>query len=417
MVELRAGDAVADTLVRAQEPGAAGHSLAANNARTATIAVNYSGFAGSAEAREAFQRAVDEWELRISSPQVIRVQATFKPLAPGLLGAAGPAGFLADAPGLRRRTWYPLPLAEAVLDTNINGTQPDIFAEFNSTFDWDYEPNTDAPFTYDFSTVVLHELGHGLGFLGLGGVSGGIGSLGFEGSDGIRRVSQWDRVATLRRVAALNGTIYPDGSTALAAGLQSGLARFEGSLATRANGNVPPPLYSPNPFQPGSSYSHLSETAYPPGHAASLMTPFLDLQETVQTPGTLTLCMFEDLGWETSATCLPSAVRSLAIADRKVREGDRSRTILVPVTLGAPSTRSVNVTATTVGGTAKPRRDFKATTRTLVFAPGATTAALPIRIVGDTRPERRERFTVRLGAPFAASIADNAATITIRDDD
>ena len=56
-------------------------------------------------------------------------------------------------------------------------------------------------------------------------------------------------------------------------------------------------IFSPNPFQPGSSYSHLNEATYPAGNPNSLMTPVINRAETIRNPGGITLTMFKNMGW------------------------------------------------------------------------------------------------------------------------
>ena len=45
--------------------------------------------------------------------------------------------------------------------------------------------------------------------------------------------------------------------------------RFTGPQATAANGGIAPRLYAPNPWEPGSSYSHLDDDTFPAGNPNS----------------------------------------------------------------------------------------------------------------------------------------------------
>ena len=57
---------------------------------------------------------------------------------------------------------------EKIAGRNLNGDDPDIFIQFNNTAAWHYDPTTTPfPGLYDLATVVLHEIGHGLGFAAL----------------------------------------------------------------------------------------------------------------------------------------------------------------------------------------------------------------------------------------------------------
>jgi len=145
--------------------------------RAVTINVTYHGF--STAARASFQRAVNIWAKTLTSSVPITVDATFKDLVnPHILGQAGPSSLWRDFSGApRSNTFY----VDAVANKN-HGSQldpsPDIVARFNSTFpNWHFGKAVAPANTYDFETVVLHELGHGVGFLGAGNVSGGQGTV------------------------------------------------------------------------------------------------------------------------------------------------------------------------------------------------------------------------------------------------
>ena len=86
--------------------------------------------------------------------------------------------------GLEPDTWYPYALADAIRGEDIEAGAGnfDISATFNSAFDrWHFDTNVPAPNNrFDFATVVLHELGHGLGFIGTGTVFESCGEIGQE---------------------------------------------------------------------------------------------------------------------------------------------------------------------------------------------------------------------------------------------
>lgn len=89
------------------------------------------------------------------------------------LAQAGPASVLSDFGSGTASTWYPVALAEAMENRDINGSY-DIVATFNSdvdnsvvlgTTDWYYGLDATAGTDNDFVSVALHEILHGLGFL------------------------------------------------------------------------------------------------------------------------------------------------------------------------------------------------------------------------------------------------------------
>ncbi len=266
---------------------------------TATIDVTYIGFPGGAQA--AFQHAVDIWEGLITSSQVIKVTARWTPLGTGVLGSASAASVWRDFGGAPiPGTWYPQALAEKLTGGSLNHPDSsDINASFNSTFpNWYFGTDGNPPSgQYDFVTVVLHELGHGLGFFGSMSVSSGTGSWGV----GTGFPFIYDRFAENgSNQQLINTTIFPNPSVALGTQLTSGNIFFDGTNATPANGGTPPKLYCPGTWASGSSFSHLDETTYPAGNPHSLMTPMIGTAEAAHAPGAVTLAMFEDWGWTTT---------------------------------------------------------------------------------------------------------------------
>ena len=266
--------------------------------------VTYVGFPRAA--KHAFQRAVDQWAGIVASPTRIRVCATFKDLGDdGLLGQAGPGAFLvgdtsdgsyayavALANSLSGRDLVPLDRGSRD-DRCTDDDGYDVQAEFNSNPDADfYTGGGGGPSRgqIDLQTVVLHELGHGLGFLG---------SMDVEQQRGYYSDPPfiYDRFT----VDALGQPLLaePDGSPSLAVKLRSDVS-WNGAEGVEANGGERPPLYAPSTFQPGSSYSHLDEDAYPAGTRNSLLTPQLDAQEVVHDPGPVAVGMLRDLGYRAS---------------------------------------------------------------------------------------------------------------------
>ena len=193
------------------------------------------------------------------------------------------------APGIHSR--WPISSREP---RSVPG-QEDIDASFSSTFSWYYGTDGQAPAgTYDFVTVVLHELAHGLGFLGSGDVSGGQGSWGF----GTNTPMAFDRnVRDGAWRSVLDTTSFPNPSATLASELTAGSLFFTGPLTTAAVGNFGARLYAPSTFVTGSSFSHLDESTYPAGNPDSLMTPALASAEAIHDPGTILRTTLEDMGW------------------------------------------------------------------------------------------------------------------------
>lgn len=299
LVVLRASPTVAQTRVRPALPVGRAH------VQTATISVTYTGFAPAAQA--AFQYAVDLWSGQISSSVPIQVRAVWTPLPFGVLGSAGPASFFSgfsSAPVAN--TWYPAALANKLAGRDLAPSSQDINANFSSAFpNWYFGTDGDTPpGQYDFVSVVLHELGHGLGFAGSMQVDNlEIGSWGDFGPGVPTRPFIYDRFAANRNGQRLINTgLFPNPSAALGAQLTSNNLFFDGANAVAANNGIAPALYAPRPWQPGSSFAHLDEAAYPAGNPNSLMTPQFDQGESNHDPGPITRGIFADIGWTVGPT-------------------------------------------------------------------------------------------------------------------
>ncbi len=273
-------------------------SLAASVA-TANIEVTYHGF--SVAAMAAFQAAVDIWESQIVSSQVIHVDATWTSLgaSSGILGQAGPTSIYRNAGS----QWYPVALAEALCACDKAGSNPEIQAQFNSAFSaWYLGTDGNAPSSkYDFETVVLHELGHGLGFIGSFDVQGGLGSWGWGTAYPLAfDTHEWNQKSGGQTLMS-----YANGSSALKTQLTDGTVYFGGANVEAVLGERAK-LYAPSAWNGGSSNSHLDETAYPAATQNALMTPYLANGEVIHDPGPVALAIFRDIGWSTAGSTAPT---------------------------------------------------------------------------------------------------------------
>ena len=277
-------------------------------AQTATITVNYSGF--SPEAQTAFQFAVDIWTSKITSPVPIVVNANWTPLSPGVLGSAGANNFDVNFPGAPfSDTLYQIALANKIAGTDLDPGGHDINANFNSAFpDWYFGIDGNTPFNqYDFVSVVLHELGHGLGFAGSMRVGSFCGSGNGCWGSGTVYPFIYDRFA-VNGSSQLLISSFANYSPELAAQLTSNNVFFNGPNAVKANGGSNAKLYAPSPWKQGSSYSHLDEVFNNTPDA--LMTYSISNGEARHNPGSVMLCMFKDLGWTVTVSGASAASTS-----------------------------------------------------------------------------------------------------------
>jgi len=118
---------------------------------------------------------------------------------------------------------------------------------------------------------------------------------------------------------------------------------------------------------------------------------------------------------------LPQVVPTLSIGDVRLVEGNGGRSeARFTVSLSAASATPVSVRCSTADGTAMAAdRDFLPVTSRLVFAPGERVKTFGVSVLGDTRQESDESFSVSLSNPVGATIAEGArsGTVTIVNDD
>ena len=257
--------------------------------------VDYFGYGPVEQA--AFQAAIDEWSKTVSSEVPIRVLAVLDDLGNNIIAQAGPNFIWRDFPGAERPgTWYVDALADKLAGFDLAPGQYDMQVTFNSRF---------APLFYfgesdnvpsdliDYYTVVLHELCHGLGLLGVSGVDNTFGQ-GFMVLSGHRYVLNQHLVTKNPTPEYL--TDLPEGSVALGNALTSNNLFFSGIVSEGQRGG-PPRMYAPSFFRGGSSISHLDEFTYPGGSLNSLMTPFAERGIRIKTAGPMVKSIFTDIGW------------------------------------------------------------------------------------------------------------------------
>ena len=127
-----------------------------------------------------FVKAGQIWDAILNTPITIRVQASFDPLpcavSSGVLGGAGPNVLDADFPGAPYAgTWFAGAQANRLANTDLDPGYDDIGAQFNSIVGtptcltsryWYYGfDGNEGASGIDLLPVLLHEFGHGLGFL------------------------------------------------------------------------------------------------------------------------------------------------------------------------------------------------------------------------------------------------------------
>lgn len=308
-------------------------TLGLQEATTATITVNFVAAGGTskwgdsclawpAAAQTAFAYAASLWATQISSSVPMVIQACWASnLTSPILGHAGATGnYYGGGIGMpTTNTFYPIALINAVRgDDVLNGAEEEIAAAFNANFlSWYFGTDGNTPAgKIDFVSVVLHEIGHGLGVTGTMHIDDGLGVGPAIECDGITGHGCWGWGFSIPLIydrftengagqSLINTAVFPNPSAGLAAQLTGGSVYFDGPNAKAANadnGQGPVKLYAPSAWSAGSSYAHLDYDTYRSTENA-LMVYAMASATARHSPGPVTLCLLKDLGWTVPATC------------------------------------------------------------------------------------------------------------------
>jgi len=172
---------------------------------------------------------------------------------------------------------------------------------FNSSFNWYYGIDGNTPSNkHDLLSVVLHEIGHGLGFSGSAKYSGGSGSWDYNFAPG--KPDIYDTFMKDGGGTPMTQTsTYPNPSTVLGTLLTSNDLWFTGYNAKAANNGTDVKIYAPSSWSGGSSYSHLDYNTFN-NTPNQLMVYAISTGESIHSPGEVGKGLLKDLGWEITGT-------------------------------------------------------------------------------------------------------------------
>lgn len=256
-------------------------------------------------ARTALEYAANVWHFRLTSVTTVtcRIHAIWKPLQNrNALAQAYTTAF-----GTFGGAIHPVAVANRVRNRDLWPNEPHIVIEVNSDFaNFHFEPDGECPGDqYDLASVLLHELGHGLGFFSsFRMLDESSGTWGENLGDGVVRPFWFDRFLIEGRYFEENVIVnrtqgecgYPNPSQRLLWAMCSDAIYFNGPGARLRNGGYNVQLYAPRVWRPGSSLSHLDENEFRWG-PNTLMTPSIAMGEVIHDPGNVAIKILREIGW------------------------------------------------------------------------------------------------------------------------
>jgi len=263
------------------------------------IAINFSSNV-NASAKSAFTYAANLWGQAIPAAfqnETLSIDVSFSSLGGLTLASTTTPEYLVNnnyssahpySNPFFNNYFYPTSLIE-----HIHGgalfTASDFSVAFDSSRSWFYGTNgTPASGQYDFITIALHEIAHGLGITSFinadGTFLGGHPSIYDKFLCSIPCRSASDLLVNItnaaRKSAIVSNNIQWIGGFG---NYGSYLDGYSGPLS----------IYAPASFIDGSSISHLNPTVFP----NELMRPAFSTQDVDHTIGNITYGMLEDIGW------------------------------------------------------------------------------------------------------------------------
>ena len=252
------------------------------------------------EAKTAFRYAAAQWSNVLQNEHTLRIRTCYADLRDNQLGIATAPVY--EQRGARALGEDALYYPQAIYETleGINAPRPDMEIVINDEtlfyYGTDWFDNEANRLLYDFVTLVLHEIGHGLGFFGTARYAENFSTIGLQAGlvEGfqVRIPTIFDRAVTLGNDPEMPVVDVPNNSAELddaLLGRDGGLFFDQSQIERYAPGSDRFRLYTPATYQQGSSFGHFDDQTELMHHAI--------VRGQYQRDLTQTAAVLQTLGW------------------------------------------------------------------------------------------------------------------------
>ncbi len=251
-------------------------------------------------AKIAFRYAAAQWSEVLQNEQPLNIRTCFTEVGDGKLA-------LVSTPVLELRgpralgenaLYYPKAIYESLAGQDTPGPDMEIAIDSKAFFYYglDWFENESPRVLYDFVTLVLHEMGHGLGFYGTARYIENFSTVGLQAGliEGrpLRIPTIFDRAVTLGNDPDMPVIDLPENSAELddaLLGKEGGLFFDRSQIERYSPGADRFRLYTPQQYRQGSSYTHLNDQNQLMHHAIVRGAYQRDLIQTA--------AVLQTLGW------------------------------------------------------------------------------------------------------------------------
>ena len=266
------------------------NSVSKNTRTNSNLQFNLSGNLNSQQ-QATTMVALDTWSAQLAGSVPIDINVTFVSMGPQVLGGSY---FQPHFWNPVTQTWYCSSLGNQLAGYNVVPGMRDIRLEINSDFSWYYGTSAPPSGQYDFLTVMLHEVTHGLGFSRM---INNDGNYRYTTSNGSQTNTNYPGIYDCQLFQGTSGTNLTNLSKSERAALVVSNNLYSGrpnSYLLAANGGVRVKMYAPSNWVSGSSVSHWDSSVT----FSTFMKYYVNSGFRCIVINGREISMMRDIGWE-----------------------------------------------------------------------------------------------------------------------